>query len=219
MRRSKPGLPNSTVRPCKASCGAMRRSSFEQVPITDLTCQNDSWPVTHEKCALDVASRCNRRCFEEFSSSICEAPHWPCPSTQMRTHMRACTCIIAQTFEGQGIKVAVLDTGINADHPEFAGIYKGGKNFIPNSSTYTKNRTDDDASETSPVERAADRRWAVGLCRSPVSRCDLCERLRGHRKRGQGTQESVAAGVGSVRPLSVRQARRTWRCTGPGHVS
>ena len=36
-------------------------------------------------------------------------------------------------FEGQGIKVAVLDTGIDADHPEFAGIYKGGKNFIPHS--------------------------------------------------------------------------------------
>ncbi|MEG0471951.1 MAG: S8 family serine peptidase, partial [Solibacillus sp.] len=58
-------------------------------------------------------------------------------------------------LEGQGIKVAVLDTGIDADHPEFAGIYKGGKNFIPNSSTYTKNRADDDASETSPVERPA----------------------------------------------------------------
>ena len=49
-------------------------------------------------------------------------------------------------FEGQGIKVAVLDTGIDADHPEFAGIYKGGKNFIPNSATYTKPRADDDAS-------------------------------------------------------------------------
>jgi len=58
-------------------------------------------------------------------------------------------------FEGQGIKVAVLDTGIDADHPEFAGIYKGGKNFIPNSSTYTKTRTADDASETLPSERPA----------------------------------------------------------------
>ena len=51
-------------------------------------------------------------------------------------------------FEGQGIKVAVLDTGIDADHPEFANIYKGGKNFIPNSSTYAKTRADNDASET-----------------------------------------------------------------------
>ncbi|PKH10551.1 S8 family serine peptidase [Planomicrobium sp. MB-3u-38] len=58
-------------------------------------------------------------------------------------------------FEGQGVKVAVLDTGIDADHPEFAGIYKGGKNFIPNSATYTKPRADDDASETLPSERPA----------------------------------------------------------------
>ncbi|SEM88080.1 Ig-like domain (group 2) [Paenisporosarcina quisquiliarum] len=61
----------------------------------------------------------------------------------------------SEGIEGQGIKVAVLDTGIDADHPEFAGIYKGGKNFIPNSSTYTKTRADNDASETSPVERPA----------------------------------------------------------------
>ncbi|WP_339251844.1 S8 family serine peptidase [Sporosarcina sp. FSL W8-0480] len=59
----------------------------------------------------------------------------------------------AKGYEGQGIKVAVLDTGIDADHPDFQGIYKGGKNFIPNSSTYTRERDDDDASETSPVER------------------------------------------------------------------
>nr|WP_298472152.1 S8 family serine peptidase [uncultured Psychrobacillus sp.] len=58
-------------------------------------------------------------------------------------------------IEGQGIKVAVLDTGIDADHPEFANIYKGGKNFIPNSSTYTRPRADDDASETLPSERPA----------------------------------------------------------------
>lgn len=58
-------------------------------------------------------------------------------------------------YEGQGIKVAVLDTGIDKDHPEFAGIYKGGKNFIPNSSTYARQRADDDASETSPLDRPA----------------------------------------------------------------
>lgn len=58
-------------------------------------------------------------------------------------------------IEGQGVKVAVLDTGIDADHPEFAGVYKGGKNFIPNSSTYSKPRADDDASETLPSERPA----------------------------------------------------------------
>ncbi|MFJ7825437.1 S8 family serine peptidase [Psychrobacillus sp. NPDC096623] len=58
-------------------------------------------------------------------------------------------------IQGQGVKVAVLDTGIDANHPEFAGIYKGGKNFIPNSSTYTRTRADNDASETSPLERPA----------------------------------------------------------------
>lgn len=57
-------------------------------------------------------------------------------------------------LEGQGIKVAVLDTGIDADHPEFEGIYKGGKNFVPHDSKYTTQRADDDASETLPSERA-----------------------------------------------------------------
>ncbi|WP_422123961.1 S8 family serine peptidase [Planococcus sp. X10-3] len=58
-------------------------------------------------------------------------------------------------FEGQGVKVAVLDTGIDADHPEFEGIYKGGKNFIQHSSLYAKERALDDASETLPSERPA----------------------------------------------------------------
>nr|WP_057766978.1 S8 family serine peptidase [Cytobacillus praedii] len=58
-------------------------------------------------------------------------------------------------YKGKGIKVAVLDTGIDPDHPEFQGIYKGGKNFIPNSSTYTRERADNDARETSPKERPA----------------------------------------------------------------
>ncbi|MHC8514333.1 S8 family serine peptidase [Sporosarcina sp. ITBMC105] len=60
----------------------------------------------------------------------------------------------AEGFEGQGIKVAVLDTGIDADHPEFQGIYKGGKNFVPHTGTdYARPRADDDASETSPLDR------------------------------------------------------------------
>ncbi len=62
----------------------------------------------------------------------------------------------AEGLEGQGIKVAVLDTGIDADHPEFAGIYKGGKNFVTHSSQYNRQRAEDDASETSPAERAPD---------------------------------------------------------------
>ncbi|MCG7343941.1 S8 family serine peptidase [Sporosarcina sp. ACRSL] len=64
----------------------------------------------------------------------------------------------AEGYEGQGIKVAVLDTGIDADHPDFQGIYKGGKNFVPHTGNdYTRPRADDDASETSPVERPSHR--------------------------------------------------------------
>ena len=61
-------------------------------------------------------------------------------------------------IEGQGIKVAVIDTGIDADHPEFQGIYKGGKNFVPHTGTdYARPRAEDDASETSPLDRPAHR--------------------------------------------------------------
>lgn len=56
-------------------------------------------------------------------------------------------------IKGKGVKVAVLDTGIDPDHPEFQGIYKGGKNFIPHSSDYNRERAEDDARETSPAER------------------------------------------------------------------
>ncbi len=60
----------------------------------------------------------------------------------------------AEGLQGQGIKVAVLDTGIDASHPEFAGIYKGGKNFVNHDSKYSRPRAADDASETSPADRA-----------------------------------------------------------------
>ena len=41
-------------------------------------------------------------------------------------------------IEGQGIKVAVLDTGIDYHHPEFADIYKGGLNFMPHNGRITQ---------------------------------------------------------------------------------
>ncbi|MDN4605947.1 S8 family serine peptidase [Sporosarcina sp. F6_3S_P_2] len=64
----------------------------------------------------------------------------------------------AEGFEGQGIKVAVLDTGIDADHPDFKGIYKGGKNFVPHTGNdYARPRADNDASETSPLDRPENR--------------------------------------------------------------
>lgn len=56
---------------------------------------------------------------------------------------------------GQGVKVAVLDTGIDYNHPEFEGVYKGGHNFIPhNADLYSEERADDDPYETYPGERA-----------------------------------------------------------------
>ncbi len=59
-------------------------------------------------------------------------------------------------FEGEGIKVAVLDTGIDYEHPEFDGIYKGGFNFVPHTgSDYAAPRADDDPYETTPSERPA----------------------------------------------------------------
>ncbi|CRK83066.1 S8 family serine peptidase [Neobacillus massiliamazoniensis] len=63
----------------------------------------------------------------------------------------------AKGYEGQNVKVAVLDTGIDYYHPEFQGVYKGGYNFVPQTSRtdYTRDRADDDPYETSPLDRPA----------------------------------------------------------------
>ncbi len=58
-------------------------------------------------------------------------------------------------FKGEGIKVGVLDTGIDYNHPDFDGIYKGGWNFIPNGATYARQRADNDPYETTPLDRPA----------------------------------------------------------------
>lgn len=57
-------------------------------------------------------------------------------------------------IEGQGVKVAVLDTGIDTQHPAFQGVYKGGKNFVVHDEEYARPRLDNDPSETSPLDRA-----------------------------------------------------------------
>ena len=55
--------------------------------------------------------------------------------------------------EGQGVKVAVLDTGIDYNHPDFQEIYKGGHNFIEHTEDYARPRDDDDPYETTPEDR------------------------------------------------------------------
>lgn len=61
----------------------------------------------------------------------------------------------AEGVEGQGIKVAVLDSGIDINHPDLKDAYKGGINFIDQSNPleYKRLRDDNDPSETSPDER------------------------------------------------------------------
>ncbi|GKV55063.1 hypothetical protein NCCP2222_10100 [Sporosarcina sp. NCCP-2222] len=61
----------------------------------------------------------------------------------------------SEGIEGQGIKVAVLDSGIDKNHPDLKEVYKGGKNFVDQSDPeeYARPREEDDPSETSPAER------------------------------------------------------------------
>jgi minor extracellular serine protease Vpr len=58
-------------------------------------------------------------------------------------------------YEGQNVKVAVLDTGIDYNHPEFEGVYKGGYNFVSHALGYERPRAANDPYETSPLDRPA----------------------------------------------------------------
>lgn len=63
-------------------------------------------------------------------------------------------------YEGENVKVAVLDTGIDYNHPDFEGVYKGGFNFVPHTvgpSGYARDRAFDDPYETSPLDRPGNR--------------------------------------------------------------
>jgi minor extracellular serine protease Vpr len=65
----------------------------------------------------------------------------------------------AEGIEGQNVKVAVLDTGIDYLHPEFEGVYKGGYNFVTHNvpTDYTRGRDANDPYETTPVDRPANK--------------------------------------------------------------
>src|SRR5690625_2569023 len=56
-------------------------------------------------------------------------------------------------FTGKGIKVGVIDTGIDYEHPDLRNIYQGGKNFVEHDEDYARKRDDDDPYETSPEDR------------------------------------------------------------------
>lgn len=60
-------------------------------------------------------------------------------------------------YEGENVKVAVLDTGIDYHHLDFEGVYKGGFNFVPHTTGYARDRAFDDPYETSPLDRPGSR--------------------------------------------------------------
>ncbi len=116
-------------------------------------------------------------------------------------------------YKGRGIKVAVLDTGIDKHHPEFAGIFKGGKNFIPNSATYTRARAIDDVSETLPSERP------VG---SPEFNSNGSSFYTSHGTHVAGTIAAIGAnefGISGIAPEVDLYAYRVLGAYGSGSTS
>ncbi|WP_277601870.1 S8 family serine peptidase [Macrococcus armenti] len=54
--------------------------------------------------------------------------------------------------KGKGVKVGVIDTGIDYNHPDLKDVYKGGRNYV-NGGDYNTQRSADDPYETKPEER------------------------------------------------------------------
>lgn len=90
---------------------------------------------------------------EMIASEVTNASHQPKASMKTSISHLGIEELWEQGLEGQGVKVGVIDSGIDYQHPEFADVYKGGKNYVVHDGNYLNPRADDDPYETSPKDR------------------------------------------------------------------
>lgn len=76
-------------------------------------------------------------------------------------------------YTGQGVKVGVIDTGIDYTHPELKDVYKGGHNFITQvvdgSDTGYARPRGDDPYETTPLDHPDNRPWVHPTTGNPFN--------------------------------------------------
>ncbi|WP_190279477.1 protease inhibitor I9 family protein [Ornithinibacillus gellani] len=64
---------------------------------------------------------------EMIASEVTNASHQPKASMKTSISHLGIEELWEQGLEGQGVKVGVIDSGIDYQHPEFADVYKGGR--------------------------------------------------------------------------------------------